>query len=65
LLDALVVGCIAGDQLQAMDNDDGGDHRIGQADGLAGAFEIAPDAARCLGGSLAKFHDLFAADMGK
>ena len=32
---------------------------------LAGAFEVAPDAARGYGGRLAKFQHLFAADMGK
>ena len=33
LLDPLVVGGVAGDQLQAVPQGDGGDHRVGDADG--------------------------------
>ena len=56
---------IAGHQLQAVHQGDGGDHRIGQTNGLADAFEVTPDAARHLGGRLAEFQHFFTADMGE
>ncbi len=60
LLDALEMGGVAGDQLQAVMQGDGGDHRVGGADGLADAFQLARDAARQLGGGLVEGEDFFA-----
>ena len=65
LLDALAVGGVAGHQLEAVYQGDGGDHRIGYADGVADAFEVAPDTARHLGGRLAEFQHLLTGDIGE
>lgn len=65
LLDALVMGGIACDQLQAVLQGYGGDHRIGAADRLAGAVEVAGNAASQLGGVLSKSNDLLAGDGGQ
>ena len=62
ILDALEMGGVAGDELQAVRQGDGGDHRVGQADGLADAFELASDAARQLGGGLVEGDDFFRGD---
>ena len=65
LLDTLVMGGVASDKLQAMRQGNGRNHRIGQSDRLAGAFQVAPNATRKLGGGLAEFHDILGADMGE
>ena len=65
LLDTLVMGGIAGDQFQAMRQGNGRNHRVGQSDRLAGAFQVAPNAARKLGRGLAELHDVLGADMGE
>ena len=65
LLDALEMGGVAGHQLQAVMQGDGGDHRIGRADGLADAFQLARDAAGQLGGGLVEREDFFGGDGGE
>jgi len=57
------MGHVAGRQFQAVHQGNGGDHRIGQADGLSGAFEVASNATRRLGGRLAEFQQLLGADV--
>ena len=59
------MGGVAGDQLQAVRQGDGGDHRIGQADGLADALQFAGDAASQLGGGLVEGEDFFGGDGGQ
>jgi hypothetical protein len=44
---------------------DGGDHRIGHANGLAGTVEVTGDATSQLGGSLVEGNDLSVYDRGK
>ena len=43
----------------------GGNHRIGQADRLPGAFEVAPDVASKLRRGLIKLQDILGADMSE
>jgi hypothetical protein len=52
LLDALKMGGVARNQLQAMRQGNGGDHRIGQADGLTDSLQVAGDAAGQLASGL-------------
>ncbi|MGA9922663.1 MAG: hypothetical protein WBQ29_04605 [Isosphaeraceae bacterium] len=59
------MGHVAGRQFQAVHQGNGGDHRIGQADGLSGAFEVASNATRRLGGRLAEFQQLLGADVSE
>ena len=59
------MGRIAGRQFQAVHEGNGCDHRIGQADGLSGAFEVASNATRRLGGRLAEFQHLLGADVSE
>ena len=42
LLNSLVTGGVAGDQLHPMFDGDSSNHRVGKAGGLAGAIKIAP-----------------------
>ncbi len=59
LLDALVMSSIAGHELQAILQGNGGNHRIGAADGLAGSTQVPCNAARQLGGWLVEGEDFF------
>src|SRR6476661_185957 len=59
LLDTLVMGGVTRHQFQPLDDGGGGDHRVGPADGLAGAVEVAGDAARQLGGGYVERENLF------
>jgi hypothetical protein len=52
LLDALVMARVARNQFQAVRKSNGGDHRVGPADGATGAFQLAFDAAGEFGGGL-------------
>jgi hypothetical protein len=65
ILDALVVSGVAGHEFQAMHQGDRGDHRLGQANAVAGAFEVAPDAARHLGGGLGEVDDFLTGGIGE
>ncbi|HTU21228.1 MAG TPA: hypothetical protein VMG10_24455 [Gemmataceae bacterium] len=59
MLDALIMGSVACDQLQAMPQGEGGDHRIGSADGLSNPVQIASNPARQFSGCLVEGDDLF------
>ncbi len=53
------MGGVAAHSIQALFDGHGGDHRIGSADGLADAVEIAGDAARQFGGGQVERYDFF------
>ncbi len=46
LLNALVVGCISRDQLQAIHESDGGDHRVCPPDGTTYPLKLSLNAPR-------------------
>jgi hypothetical protein len=50
---------ISGHQIQAVYQSNGGDHRIGQADGLADPLQLAGDPAGQLGGIVVEGKNLF------
>ena len=62
MLDPLEMGGVARDQLQATRQGDGGNHRIGHADGLADSLQLAGDAASQLGGCLVEGDHFFRGD---
>ncbi len=57
------MGYIAGGQFKSMSYRNGGDHRIGGADGLAGTFKIASNFAGELPGRLVERQNFLAADL--
>ena len=59
------MGRVARDQLQAVVQGDGGDHRVGLADGLPGAVEVAGDAAGQLVGGVLELNHFLLGDGGE
>ena len=59
LLDALIMGRVAGHQLQAVPDGEGGDHRISSADGLADPIQVTGNAAGKFSSGLVKGKDFF------
>ena len=56
------MGGVAGDQLEAVLDGDGGDHWIGQADAVPGAFQVAGNPPCQFGGSSIEDDDLLQGD---
>lgn len=54
LLDTLVMGRVARREFQALDDGEGGDHRVAAADGPADSIQVARDLPRQVGGGLVK-----------
>lgn len=65
LLDALIMHGVPRDQFQAVCQGDGGNHRIGPADGLADAVEVASNAASEFRGGRIEGKYLFGSNRGK
>ena len=62
LLNALVMGRVAGRELEAMNNGDGRDHGIASADRPSDPIEIAGDLPSKVGGGLVEDEDFLQGD---
>lgn len=65
LLDTPIMGGVARDQFQAVDDSDGGDHRVAPTDRSSDTFQIAVDLARQSAVGRAERQDFLAADVGQ